>query len=66
MTISVIADYTIDKNNERIDVQMGGATEEKISSALLEYVGNYQQTRAQRLAAAFVVGVVGLKPVPGS
>lgn len=50
VTISVIADYTIDYPNKRIDVQMGGATEEQIGSALFEYVGNYQQARARRLS----------------
>jgi hypothetical protein len=56
VTIKVIADYTIDYPNNRIDAQMGGATEEQIKSGLLDYVGTYQQARARRLSGSIQPG----------
>lgn len=50
VTISVVEDYTVDYTNKRIDALMGGSSMEQIKGALLDYVGNYQQSRARRLS----------------
>jgi ATP-dependent DNA helicase RecQ len=56
VTISVVADYTVDYPNNRVDAQMAASNEEQIREALLDYVGNYQQARARQLSENIQTG----------